>query len=729
MSSSTLTDRIGAGPLAAADDPARPSRFALLGRANEIVRERVGLAVLLVLTGVLYLWDLGASGYANDFYAAAVQAGTESWKAFFFGSFDSANFITVDKPPAALWPMELSGRLFGFSSWSMLAPQALEGVLTVWLLYATVKRVVGHRAGLLAGALLAITPVAVLMFRFNNPDALMVLLIVLAAYCTTRAIDSASTKWITLAGLVIGFSFLAKGLQPFTVLPALAVAYLVAAPTSWKRRIVQLLAAGVAVVVGAGWWVLAVDLTPAADRPYIGGSGNNTALGLAFGYNGLSRLSGGSGPGGGGGGANFSGTTGIGRLFNDLDGGQIAWLLPAALVAIVALAVATRRAPLADRTRGATILWGGWLLVTGAVLSFADGIIHTYYTVELAPAIAALVALAATVLWRRRAESGARLGLAAGGLLTGIWTFRLLDRTPNFDHWVAWLVMIAAAAFAVLLVLPPATLRRNVVIAGLAAGLVAVSGGSAAYALDTASTPHTGSIPSAGPAVTGAGFGGPGGFGGSAGGFRGGPGAFGGGPGAFGGGPGGFRGGPGGFGGQGGQPGGFGARRGALPGGLAGGTGNSAGEQGAVPGALSGTGTPNGPRSNGGHRSSAGQGGGPNGGTSVSAALTALLKRTTARWAAAAIGSQTAGPLELATGKAVMSIGGFNGTDDAPTLAQFEQYVAAGDIGYFISSGGGGFGGRGAGTSSQITAWVSAHFTATTVGNTTVYDLAKASGS
>ena len=264
-------------------------------------REKGSLAALLGLSALLYLWGLGASGYANDFYAAAVQAGTKSWKAFFFGSLDSANSITVDKPPAALWPMELSGRIFGFSSWSMLVPQALLGVASVWLLYATVRRWFGPDAGLLAGALLAITPVAVLMFRFDNPDALMTLLIVAAAYCVTRALENASTKWLLLAGAAMGFSFLAKGLQPFTVLPALAAVYLVAAPTTLRRRLLQLLAAGVTIVVAAGWWVLAVDLTPAADRPYIGGSGNNTALGLAFGYNGLSRITGGTGGGGGGG--------------------------------------------------------------------------------------------------------------------------------------------------------------------------------------------------------------------------------------------------------------------------------------------------------------------------------------------------------------------------------------------------------------------------------------------
>ncbi|MDT4934885.1 MAG: hypothetical protein QOK11_2777, partial [Pseudonocardiales bacterium] len=330
----TTTTAHSAPPSDVSDGPETDQGPSLGSGIRHSARERLALAGLLVGTALLYTWNLGASGYGNEFYAAAVQAGTKSWTAFFFGSFDSSNFITVDKPPLALWPMELSGRIFGFNSWSMLLPQAVEGVLTVWLLYATVRRWFGTTAGVIAGALLAITPVAVLMFRFNNPDALMTLLIVAAAYCVTRAIEVASTRWLLLCGLAIGVSFLVKGLQPFTVLPALALGYLVAAPTGLRRRIPQLLAAGAALLVGAGWWVLAVSLTPASARPYIGGSGDNTALGLAFGYNGLGRITGNESTtgGGGGGGANFSGSTGLGRLFNSEMGGQISWLLPAALI-------------------------------------------------------------------------------------------------------------------------------------------------------------------------------------------------------------------------------------------------------------------------------------------------------------------------------------------------------------------------------------------------------------
>jgi 4-amino-4-deoxy-L-arabinose transferase-like glycosyltransferase len=555
------------------------------------------------------------------------------------------------------------------------------------------------------------------MFRFNNPDAMMTFLIVLAAYCVTRALEAASTTWLALAGAVMGLSFLAKGLQPFTVLPALALAYAVCAPTSLRRRLLQLLAAGAALVVGAGWWLLAVQLTPAADRPYIGGSGNDTALGLAFGYNGISRITGTSSGPGGGGGASFSGSTGLGRLFNSLDGGQISWLLPAALIAIIGLIAASLRHARTDRTRAAVIIFGGWLLVTGAVLSFASGVIHTYYTIELAPAIAALVAIGTVTAWRERSRIGARIALALGVAVTTWWSVTLLHRSAGWHTWVASLVIATGIIATAALLVPASTWRRAGVI-GLLTGLIAVTGGSAAYAVNTADTAHTGSIPSAGPTVSGStgGFGGGRPGGGAGGGFGGGrpgggtSGGFGGGrPPSSGTSTGGTSSTTGGFGGATPPAGGFGS-------------GSSSSETGGAAGRPSGgSGTRGGLGAGGG-----GAGGFGGGSTSTSNALTALLKKTTTKWAAATIGSQTAGPLELASGKAVMAIGGFSGTDAAPTLAQFEKDVKAGDISYFIA-GGQGAGPGGAGTSSAITSWVESHYTATTVGGSTVYDLMKAS--
>ena len=268
------------------------------GRAQRLLRgtgprwERPALLGLLALTAFLYLINLSRNGWANDFYAAAVEAGTKSWKAFFFGSFDSSSFITVDKTPASLWVMELSGRIFGVNSWSVLVPQALEGVACVGVLYAAVRRWFGPAAGLIAGLTLALTPVAALMFRFNNPDALLVLLLTAAAYMMVRALENGRSRWLVFAGLLLGFAFLAKMMQAFLVVPGFAVAYLWAGPPKLGERIWQVLLAGAAIIVGGGWWVAIAELVPAADRPYFGGSTNNNILQLAIGYNGLGRLTG-----------------------------------------------------------------------------------------------------------------------------------------------------------------------------------------------------------------------------------------------------------------------------------------------------------------------------------------------------------------------------------------------------------------------------------------------------
>jgi 4-amino-4-deoxy-L-arabinose transferase-like glycosyltransferase len=680
----------------------------LRGRDGDPRWARPALLALLVLTAALYTAGLSRNGWANDFYAAAVQAGTRSWKAFFFGSFDSSSFITVDKTPASLWVMEISARVFGLSSWSVLVPQALEGVTAVAVLYVTVRRWFGPAAGLLAGAVMALTPVAALMFRFNNPDALLVLLMTAAAYAATRAIEAGKTRWLVLAGALLGFGFLTKMLQAFLVVPAFAVAYLVAGPPGLGRRIWQLLAGGAALVAAAGWWVAAVMLTPAADRPYVGGSANDSILQLALGYNGLGRLTGNEtgsvGFGGRGGGPAFGGSTGLTRLFASEMGGQVSWLLPAALVALAALLWGTRREPRTDRTRAAALLWGGWLLVTGGVFSYMAGIIHSYYAVALAPAIGALVGIGAVQLWRVRdgwrGHERSWFGrgvLAAGVLVTAGWSYVLLDRTPSWQPWLRPAVLLAGltAAGALLAGGRPRfagiTARGRLALAAVPVplALLAALAGPAAYSLDTAATSHAGALPSAGPAVTS--FGGPGGFG-RAPGLPGGPGRAAAGGRA-----------PGGF------PGSAGA---AGPGGT---------PSGARPGAASGTGRLSGGAGLG---APGGRFGGLGGSTQVSGALTALLRdgASSYRWAAATVSSDSAAPLQLASGEPVMAIGGFNGTDPAPTLAQFERYVADHEIHYFVGANSDSFGG-GSGAAAQITAWVRAHFTAKTVGGETVYDL------
>jgi 4-amino-4-deoxy-L-arabinose transferase-like glycosyltransferase len=748
-----------AGPASAPPPAAERGRLARLvrGRAADPGWERPALLALLAGTAVLYVWGLGASDWGNSFYAAAVQAGTLSWRALFFGALDSSSYITVDKPPASLWMMALSGRVFGFSSWSMLVPNALCGVAAVGLLYGSVRRVIGPLGGLVAGLLFALTPVAVLMFRFNNPDALLVLLLVLGAYCVTRALESASWRWLALAGVAVGFGFLAKMMQAFLVVPAFGLVYLIAAPTTLRRRIVHVLGGVGGVLAGAGWWVATVELWPTSSRPYVGGSQDNSVLGLTFGYNGLGRIFGGDGnrtagarngtnaatsrladdlvaraggvgggssggglrtatvaasggsglPGGGsgggigagagyplgastqvagpgGGGPGFGGSTGLGRLFRDDFGGQISWLLPAALILLVGGLWATRRAPRTDRVRAALILWGTWLLVTGGVFSYMQGTIHEYYTVALAPAVGGTVALGALALWRARDQVICRVLLAAAVGTTAVWSYVLLGRAPDFQSWLRLPVLVVGLVAAVILLAGRRAIRLTAV------GLVAVAFGTlaapAAFALDTASTAHTGATPLAGPSTGGAGRFGPMFFN---------------------------------------EPAGGG---GTAP-------NDSAGQAGLAGGAA-------------GRGLVGGRGGPPD------SAVTSLLSSGSAgfRWVAAVSSAMSAAQLELATGgKPVMAMGGFSGSDPAITLAEFQKYVADGDIHYFI--GGGGFGGGGPAAfttgqapggqgdqpgapagfgggvgrdeQTQISTWVEAHFTALTIGGETVYDLTK----
>ena len=681
---------------------------------------RPALIALLVLTALAYIWNLGASGDANSFYAAAVQAGTRSWKAFFFGSLDSSSFITTDKPPASIWVMALSGRIFGFSSWSMLVPQALEGVAAVGLLCAAIRRWFGPGAGLLAGAVLALTPVAALMFRFNNPDALLVMTLVASVYTLTRALEHGGTRWMVATGALLGFAFLAKMGQAFLVVPGFGLAYLVAAPTTLRRRLGGALAGLAAMVVSGGWWVAIVALLPAGSRPFIDGSPDNNIFNLIFGYNGLQRLFGGGGgaAGGGGGGANFSGSTGTLRLFNDLMGGQASWLLPAALVALIGGLWVTRRAPRTDRTRAALILWGSWLLVTAAVFSYSQGVIHTYYTVALAPAIAALVAIGARLVWQHRHTLRAHLLAGVVVAVTGGWSYALLERSSSWQPWLRVVVLAATAISLGALVASarPGPLARRSAIVAVIAAVVACLGGPAAYAIQTVTTTHSGSVPSAGPAsaLAAAGPGGSarGGFGGGA--------------------PGGGSFTPPGGGTQGGgsfsPPSGSGA-----PSGTASGSRSAPGLFGASGSASTsaGTGTHTGSRAGGSLPGAGGFGGagaGGGGGAGVSSALVKALESDSGsyRWVAATSGSNSAASYELATGgDPVMALGGFNGNGGNLTLARFIAYVKAGDIHYFIGGAGGGPGGGSSSTTSAISTWVEQHFSAETIGGVSVYDLSR----
>jgi 4-amino-4-deoxy-L-arabinose transferase-like glycosyltransferase len=470
---------------------------------------RVRLGVLLVATAVLYTWNLSASGWANAFYSAAAQAGASNWTAMLFGSSDAANAITVDKTPAALWVIDVSVRLFGLNSWTVLVPQALEGVAAVALLYAAVRRVSGEGAALLAGSVMALTPVAALIFRFNNPDALLVLVLVAAAYCVQRACEKDSSRWwLVAAGGLVGFGFLAKMLQAFLVLPAFAAAYLIAGHPRMRRRILDLLAAAAAIVVSGGWYLLLVELWPSDARPYIGGSQHDSIVELALGYNGFGRLTGDE-PGGLG---NLNFDVGWGRLFGSGMGLDIAWLLPAAVICLAAGFVITRRAPRTDPTRAALIMWGGWLAVTAVVFSFANGILHPYYTVALAPAIGASIGIGATLLWRNRSNIRAATALSGIVLVTTVLAAVLLSRNSDWMPWLRAVVAVGGVGAGALL-LVAGRLPQTVARSAAALAVVACLAAPAAYSIATAAAQHSGAIPSVGPRRHGfGGFAGPGGL-------------------------------------------------------------------------------------------------------------------------------------------------------------------------------------------------------------------------
>ncbi|KAB8185063.1 glycosyltransferase family 39 protein [Microbispora catharanthi] len=645
---------------------------------------RWGKWAVLVLAAVLYTWALGRNGYANDYYAAAIYSGTKSWKAFFFGALDAGSYITVDKPPFALWVMGLPARIFGFGTWSMLLPQAAAGVASVALVHSAVRRALrgldaraAGAAALLAALVMTLTPITVAINRDNNPDTVLVLLLVAAGWFCLEAIRTGRLRTLLVTAVLVGLAFNTKMLQAYLVLPAFALTFLYAAPGAFVRRIGRLLAAGAVLVVTSAWWMVVVDRWPASSRPYIGGSTDNTVWDLVIGYNGLGRIFGGAGNGGGpgrlpadapegvtrafgggmgggaggGAGGGFGGASGAGRLFNDVMAGQISWLLPFAAVALVCgLVLVARPGPgpskgtARNAVRASLLVWGGWLVVHYAVFSFSSGTFHPYYTTAMAPAVAALTGIGGVLMWRAaRASAAWRLILAAAVAVTGAWSFVVLRRTPEFVPWLAWAVaggtVVAALALAATPLAGRGTGRggpagrggraaARITAVALAAAVAAGLAGPAAYAVTPLGTAVNGTNPTAGPSQ---GMGGP--FG---------------------------RGGFGGFGGPGGRQGGRGMR-------------------------------------------------GPGG--QVDAAMAAYLKRNKggATWLVAVDSAQSASSLILSTGEPVIAMGGFTGSDPAMTVDKLQRYVAEGRLTYILI-GDGGFG-PSRGASSEVTEWVKAHGT------------------
>jgi 4-amino-4-deoxy-L-arabinose transferase-like glycosyltransferase len=580
---------------------------------------RAALAAVLGLAAVLCLWNLTRNGLSNEYYAAAVRSAGVSWKAWFFGSLDPGSFITVDKPPLSIWLMGLSVRVFGFSSFAMLLPSALCTIGAVALLYATVRRMFGPAAGIAAALALAITPVTIAIGRVNNPDALLVLLLVASAWFLVRALESGRTRHLALCGAVVGLAFMTKMLQGWMVVPALALAYLVAGKPALGRRTGQLAIAGLVMVAVSAAWPLAVTLWP-GSAPYIGGSTDGSIWNLILGYNGFGRILGSEG--GGRGGAMFGGLPGLWRMFNAQVGGQIAWLLPLAAISLGAGLWLTRRAPRTDRARAGWLLFGAWALVHVAIFSTQQGIFHPYYVSALAPAVAALSGAGVVALWRWAKESWAGVvALDVAVAYTALLAVRLLARTPDFAPGLRAVIPVLAglAMLGSLGLQMPGLFGRRGLAAVAVIGALAMTAAPAAYSFANLGRSLDGNNVLAGPASAAGGFGG---FGG------------------------------------GGRPGGASA-------------------------------------------------------SSDSSLIAYLLAHQgSAKYLVAATGSQTTGPIIVATGKPVVTIGGFNGGDDAPTVSQLAALVRSGQLKYVLIGGRGGFGPGGG--SSQISRWVQAHGKAVT---------------
>ena len=638
--------------------------------------ERVAPVAVGLLAAIVVLWDLAVSGYANTYYAAAAQAAAQSWSAMFYGAIDAAGFITVDKPPASLWAMGLSVRLLGLSPFAVLLPQALAGIASVLVLYAAVHRSSGTGAAVVAGVAFAVTPVAALIFRYNNPDALLTLLLVGAAAALLRGLEERGFRWTVLAAALVGFAFLTKYLQAYLVLPGFFLVYLVAAPGTLARRIGGLSMAGMAVLVTSGWWVAVVELVPTASRPYIGGSTDNSALDLIMGYDGLGRIFGQGGPGsgglpggglpGGGGGLppgglpgggapgggpiGFGGAPGLLRMFNTQWAGEISWFLPAAAAGFLVGLVARGRALRTDRQRAAILLWGSWLMVHVLVFSLMGGVAHPYYAVVIAPAAAALTGIGLASLWRMRGRTvfaGPAIGAIAAG--TAFWAFQVLERTPAFLPGVGLGTFFVALAAAIVLAVPPvpgdpraAAAARGALVLAVVVMLI----GPALYTAATMTKTLAGGDPAAGPQ-------------------------------------------DGAFGGSGGAPGGFGA--------------------------FIGDGA----------------------GTSDALLAYLLANRGGATWLAAVSSANQAGPLQLASGIPVMAMGGFMGSDPVPTVDQLQAYARDGRLRFVLLGGGPGggpggfFGGDGQGSvSADRSAWVTSACAVVTVEGvgaaTALYDCAAA---
>ncbi|UGB34056.1 glycosyltransferase family 39 protein [Microbacterium sp. cx-55] len=619
----------------------------------------IGLLSLSGIAVVLTAWNV--SGSMSEYYGAIALSMSQSWSNFFFGAFDPAGTVTLDKIPGSFWIPALFVRAFGFSPAIVIVPNALAASAAAVVTAITARRLAGTGAGLFAGAIVATTPILVAVARSNQPQSFFVLALALVAWASVRAIQRASLRWYLVAGLLIAVAFQTYMLEAWAVWPALAAAYL-CTRQSWWRRIWHTAVAGALSLVASLTWVAIVWLIPASARPYVGGTNSNNPWEMVFGYNGLGRFTASADstdyrsftpP--------FSGDPGALRLVNEQLAGQIAWLLPAALLAIVVLAVLRFRSAL-------VVFLGVWFVTFAAMFSVVAGM-HQFYTSALAIPVALLVGTAFFVA-RARRVLWAQLALLATAAVTAVAVAAMYtDPTPVLAGVQAAIAVVALVALVV------EHRRRVARTATVVLVLIGMLFAPAAWSALTIAAPSSINPTAAGVAVMSVGGGaGSGGFGGGSG--SGAPGAGGSGPGA--------------------APGaGSGAR---APGGSA----------------------PGGSAPNGGMRggSSARDGGSSTTGRTPFSSVEAgsdgelidylVAHQDGASYLVATFGAQAAASLIIDSGgESVLPIGGFGGSDSVPTLEEFQQMVAAGEVVYVLGSATGGFGGgSSSSTTEAISAWV-----------------------
>ena len=438
----------------------------------------------------LYSWHLADAGLA-PFYSTAVKSMSESWKAFFYGAFDPAATVTIDKLAGSFVPQAISARIFGFHAWSLALPQVIEGVISVLVLYRVVRRWTGVTPGLIAAGIFALTPIAASMFGHSMEDGALTMCLVLAADSYQLAVSQARLRPLIGAAAWVGAGFQAKMMQAWMIPPALGIGYLIAAPTGLRRRLWQLAAAAAVMLAVSLSWIMLYTFTPAADRPYIDGSTTNNAFSMVFGYNGLERFgikvpgavssgpgvsgsvrTGGAGatglggesgagrpagrgvvigPGGGGGGG--APNAGAAKLTGSRFGPEIGWLYPLALGSLGFGLWSRRRTRRADPTRAGQLMRGTWLGTFGVIYSAMGNIPHTAYVASLAPPIAALSGAGIVQFWRWYRSAG-RLGWVLTGLVAAElgWAVYLWSAYPTFLPWVRWAtVVVGVGAVAALM--------------------------------------------------------------------------------------------------------------------------------------------------------------------------------------------------------------------------------------------------------------------------------------